>query len=149
MTYQQTKKIRALVNQSHENGGLISMYSLISSSDGDPELVYKRLWSEALTLRKADNDLKAPVIPWALLTKQLKQGVAIFISPAGHSIYPLEVSVSTRLVVATSFHLKPLIAIYSKEYSRKLLDKVMDQSHFYQHSATDDFNELISFRWTI
>lgn len=144
MTYQQTKKIRALMNQSQDSGGLISMYIPIAYPDGDPELTYQRLWKEAMKLRSAEHqsELIAPQIPWALLLRQQKNAVAIFISPSGHVIYPLDESVPVRLVVATSFHLKPLVASYSKNYSRKLLDKVLEKGEYYQHGGLDDFHQL-------
>ncbi len=144
MTYQQIKKIRSLINQSQESGGLISIYIPIALTDGDPELAYQRLWSEAMRLRRLDKkeEIKAPQIPWSLFTRQMKSAVAIFVSPAGHAIYPLDESVTARLVVATSFHLKPLVACYSKSYSRRLLDKILQKTDFYQHGPKDDFSQL-------
>jgi hypothetical protein len=144
MTFEQTKKIRYLINHSSEHGGLISMYIPITYPDGDPELVFKSLWRDAMKLRDEKNEkpIKAPVIPWSLFNKQMKRAVAIFISPAGHVIYALEDSVPLRLVVATSFHLKPLIASYSKNYSRRLLDKALENDQLYKVSEKDDFEVI-------
>jgi hypothetical protein len=147
MMVRQLKQLRTLIKASAQEGGLVSIYLPVQLFDQHPELSFQRLWNEALELlKKAHHPLPArPHIPWVQLHQQKTQGIAFFYSKQGVTLIPLSESVPSRVVVATSFHLKPLIACLSKTSSRRLLATIK-RSHRPYHGVKrgDNFEKIKS-----
>lgn len=105
-------QLQMLQSVSSQGQPFISMFIPITNSLAGPGEDFRRLLSQANTFMRSDarENLELEMPDWGPWGKQGTKTLAIYHRKGFTSVIPLGIEMSARVVVADTFHVKPLIA---------------------------------------